>query len=109
MKRIAVSFALLLASPGAFATWDEQPAPPALCTRIVQVSQTDDFLVVNGQMRVRKSKTNLAYLSSALINPTLVVCLGSETDIWGNVDVVSVGRAEQGPVQGQSVVISRKY
>lgn len=108
MKRIAVTIALLLASPGAFAWWNEQPAPQAYCTRVADVSQTDDFLIVNGQTRVVKSKTNLAYLSSALVNPTLVVCLGSETDLWGNVDVVSVGRPGQAPGQGQ-VVLRRKY
>jgi hypothetical protein len=88
MRNILLALGVLVSSSVAVA----QSSPPGLCTRVAYVDQTEDYLVVNGQVRVVKSQANNDYLTAALQDPSLVVCLGTETDIWGNVDVVSVGR-----------------
>jgi hypothetical protein len=88
MRNVLLAIGVLMSSSAALA----QSSPPGFCTRVSVVDQTHDYLVVNGQVRVVKSQANNDYLAAALQDPSLVVCLGTETDIWGNVDVVSVGR-----------------
>lgn len=92
MKKILLALGVLVGSSAAFA----QSSPPGLCTHVSVVDQTYDYLVVNGQVRVVKSHANNDYLAAALQDPSLVVCLGTETDIWGNVNVMSVGRPAPG-------------
>lgn len=91
MKKLIVVLGTFLSSLSAFA-WEVQPPPPGTCTRVGQLDQTSDYLVLNGQIRIVKSKVNNDYLSAALLDPSLVVCLGSDPDLWGNVDVISIGR-----------------
>lgn len=91
MKKSIVVLCTFLSSLTAFA-WEVEPPPPGTCTRVVQLDQTWDYLVLNGQIRIIKSKVNNDYLSAALLDQSLVVCLGGDPDLWGNVDVVSIGR-----------------